>query len=55
MRGEPIALEDGSTLIVTNHPSYLLRIPDPETKALERAKFLADLQLVGKLMAEIEI
>jgi probable DNA metabolism protein len=55
MRGEPIALQNGSTLIVTNHPSYLLRIPDPEAKAQERAKFLADLQLVGKLMAEIEI
>src|SRR5690606_14321119 len=25
LRGQPIALEDGSQLVVTNHPSYLLR------------------------------
>lgn len=54
LRGQPIALDDGSQLVVTNHPSYLLRIPDRETKAAEHAKFLADLHLVRKLMGELE-
>src|SRR5690606_15942741 len=46
LRGAPIAMEDGTTLFVTNHPSYLLRIPDAEGRARERAKFEADLVLV---------
>lgn len=54
MRGQPIALEDGSVLFITNHPSYLLRIPDPETKARERAKFEADLALVRSHIESLE-
>ncbi|MBF0678427.1 MAG: UdgX family uracil-DNA binding protein [Devosia sp.] len=54
VRGEPIPLDDGAILVVTNHPSYLLRIPDAEGRAVERAKFLADLQLVERLMAQSE-
>jgi DNA polymerase len=46
LRGAPIALEDGTVLFVTNHPSYLLRIPDRELAATESAKFEADLALV---------
>ena len=46
LRGAPISLEDGTVLFVTNHPSYLLRIPDREAAALERQKFEADLALV---------
>jgi uracil-DNA glycosylase family protein len=46
LRGAPIRLEDGTVLFVTNHPSYLLRIPDAEGKARERARFEADLMLV---------
>ena len=46
LRGAPIELEDGIVLFVTNHPSYLLRIPDAEGKAREGAKFEADLVLV---------
>ena len=46
LRGAPIRMEDGTILFVTNHPSYLLRIPDPEGRARERAKFEADLALV---------
>jgi len=45
-RGEPIALEDGSTLFVTVHPSYLLRLPDRELAAVERERFVADLARV---------
>jgi len=53
MRGEPIELEDGSVLYITNHPSYLLRIPDAEGRARERAKFVADLELVRDHMERL--
>ena len=51
LRGAPISMEDGTILFVTNHPSYLLRIPDPEGKARERAKFEADLAQVRDAIA----
>ncbi|WP_421779890.1 UdgX family uracil-DNA binding protein [Falsirhodobacter deserti] len=34
---------DGTPLLVTVHPSYLLRLPDPELAKVERAKFRTDL------------
>lgn len=53
LRGAPILLEDGTTLFVTNHPSYLLRIPDPSRQAQEREKFEADLVLVRDAIADL--
>ena len=50
MRGEPITLEDGTLLVVTVHPSYLLRLPDRDQAAVELERFEADLKLVAKLM-----
>lgn len=50
LRGAPISMDDGTLLFVTNHPSYLLRIPDAESKARERAKFEADLVLVREAL-----
>jgi DNA polymerase len=35
--------------LITVHPSYLLRIPDEEGKALEYKKFVADLKLAKRL------
>jgi probable DNA metabolism protein len=52
-RGQPIRLESGALLMVTNHPSYLLRIPDPEKKAIEEGKFADDLMAVRRLMDEL--
>lgn len=46
LRGGPIALKDGTVLFVTNHPAYMLRIPDRERQEIESAKFEADLMLV---------
>lgn len=45
MRGEPIALGDGTTLFVTIHPSYLLRLRPGGggDVAAERARFEEDL------------
>jgi len=41
VRGEPMALDDGSELWITTHPSYLLRLQD-EGRALEEERFAAD-------------
>ena len=46
LRGKKLELPDGGTLIVTVHPSYLLRLPDRETAAEELAQFEADLRAV---------
>ncbi len=46
LRGRPIELGDGVLLFVTNHPSYLLRIPDAEGRLRERARFEDDLALI---------
>jgi len=54
LRGAPIPLGDGMVLFVTNHPSYLLRLPDAEARARERAKFEADLVLARKALAAAE-
>jgi probable DNA metabolism protein len=51
LRGTPMIMDDGTMLFVTNHPSYLLRIPDAEGKAREQAKFEADLVLVRDAIA----
>jgi DNA polymerase len=46
VRGEPIALADGSECWVTAHPSSLLRIPDEEGRREARALFLRDLKRI---------
>jgi len=51
LRGAPLEMANGSTLFVTNHPSYLLRIPDVAKKAEEQAKFEEDLLLVRQAMS----
>ena len=49
-RGRPIDLEDGTKALVTVHPSYLLRLPDAEAKALEYQRFVEDLRIAAELM-----
>jgi uracil-DNA glycosylase family protein len=46
LRGKKLELEDGSNLLVTVHPSYLLRIPDRDKAADEQKRFEADLRAV---------
>jgi uracil-DNA glycosylase len=48
VRGDPIALPDGSEGWVTVHPSFLLRLPDEDRRAEEYARFVADLRRVGE-------
>ena len=53
LRGAPIAMQDGTLLLVTNHPSYLLRIPDAAKAAEEQVRFESDLILVRNAIAAI--
>ncbi len=46
LRGVPIEGEEGTTLFVTVHPSYLLRLPDRGKAATERAAFARDLAMI---------
>jgi len=51
LRGKTGHIEDGTPLVATVHPSWLLRIRDAETREKERMAFMADLrrawQMVG--------
>jgi probable DNA metabolism protein len=49
-RGRPIDLDDGTRALVTVHPSYLLRLPDAEAKALEYRRFVEDLKMAADLL-----
>jgi probable DNA metabolism protein len=43
IRGRILPFEPGRALLVTTHPSYLLRLPDPRRAAEETARFHADM------------
>lgn len=43
-RGKLFATPAGYPVLVTVHPSFLLRLPDPEEAAREQAKFVEDLR-----------
>lgn len=49
MRGKPVTLEGGATLIATVHPSFLLRLADRQRAAAERTAFVADLSAARSL------
>src|SRR2546421_9090687 len=49
-RGRPIDLDDGTTALVTVHPSYLLRLPDADAKAREYQRFVDDLKIAAALL-----
>jgi uracil-DNA glycosylase len=47
VRGKPIALGDGTLLIVTTHPSALLRIDDERERQAGYRSFVADLKVAA--------
>jgi DNA polymerase len=47
-RGHLIELRDGLPGLVTIHPSFLLRMPDPDVKAQEYRRFVEDLRLIAQ-------
>jgi DNA polymerase len=50
-RGRPIRLSDTETAFVTVHPSFLLRVPDEDSRHREYRAFVEDLKKVAKLAA----
>ena len=50
VRGEPIDLHDGSRLVVTIHPSALLRIADEADKRAKYQEFVRDLKVAAQLV-----
>jgi probable DNA metabolism protein len=51
IRGQPITLSAGETLLVTVHPSYLLRLQGEDVKRREWHAFLSDLKLAQHMMS----
>ncbi|MBO1325903.1 UdgX family uracil-DNA binding protein [Acetobacter sp. TBRC 12305] len=51
-RSRILALEDGTNGLVTVHPSYLLRLPDEESRQREKARFISDLKLAREFLAQ---
>ena len=50
MRGEPIDLHDGSRLVITIHPSALLRTEDEADKRAKYRAFVKDLKAAARLV-----
>jgi DNA polymerase len=49
LRQQALQLPDQAQGVVTYHPSYLLRLPDPEAKKQAYALFVADLKFAWSL------
>ena len=49
-RGHLIDLDEETKALVTVHPSYLLRLPDPDAKAREYERFVGDLKIAAALL-----
>jgi len=52
-RGNVVEREDGTRLLVTIHPSYLLRIEDARTKGAEYRRFVSDLRICAAVLAKV--
>lgn len=52
LRGKPMPLDGDTLFFATVHPSYLLRIREPEAKLREERAFMADLAQIRTLMQE---
>ena len=50
LRGRLLPQEDGTHVVVTIHPSYLLRITDPDDKARQYVHFVADLKIANQAL-----
>jgi DNA polymerase len=49
-RGHLISLDDGIRVLVTVHPSYLLRLPDADARTREYQHFVQDLKIAADLL-----
>ena len=53
VRERALTLPDGTALLATVHPSYLLRLPDERAQAEETRRFVADLARAGDIVPEL--
>jgi uracil-DNA glycosylase family protein len=53
VRGKLIRLREGVEGFITVHPSFLLRLPDTQSKEREFENFVADLKLVARHLPQI--
>ena len=53
VRGSPLPLDGGGECWVTVHPSFLLRIPEPDRRIEERGKFVDDLKRIRHRAAKL--
>jgi DNA polymerase len=51
-RGRIMEMLGGTSAIITVHPSYLLRIPEPDRKEEEYRRFVEDLRLARKTVGQ---
>ena len=51
VRGHIMPLPDGGRMLATIHPSYILRIEDEDDKQTQYKKFVADLKVCAKALA----
>jgi len=51
-RGTVETTEDGTPVLLTLHPSYLLRVPDAAAKEAAMRDFRADLSIAARMLAE---
>lgn len=49
-RGRVIEFDDGTRALLTVHPSYLLRLPDADAKALEYQRFVDDFRMAAAVL-----
>jgi uracil-DNA glycosylase len=49
-RGQAFQLDDQAQAVVTVHPSFLLRVPDPDAKAAAYGDFVEDLRFARALL-----
>jgi DNA polymerase len=49
-RGRLMDLDEETKVLVTVHPSYLLRLPDADAKAREYERFVGDLKIAAALL-----
>jgi DNA polymerase len=47
-----MSLPDGGRMLATIHPSYILRIEDDADKRAQYKRFVADLKVCAKALAE---
>ena len=51
-RGRVLSLMNGRQVVLTYHPSFLLRTPDKETQQLRYERLVGDLKLAAKVANE---